>query len=78
MSVFIFSDKSVCVYEWKVSLGYVEVPYSPLLGHKYGVTCVRFSPQGTMLASASIDGSTVLWNVQVSSLYLYVIFYDCF
>lgn len=57
-------DKSVCVYEWKVSLGYVEVPYSPLLGHKYGVTCVRFSPQGTMLASASIDGSTVLWNVQ--------------
>lgn len=31
-------------------------------GHSYSVNCVRFSPHGTVLASASTDGTTVLWN----------------
>ncbi|XP_075219196.1 WD repeat, SAM and U-box domain-containing protein 1-like isoform X2 [Lycorma delicatula] len=57
-------DKSVCVWEWKPGLGFVDTTYSPLLSHKYTVTCVKFSPQGSLLASASIDGSTNLWNVQ--------------
>jgi WD40 repeat protein len=43
--------------------------YSPLSGHKYGVTCIRFSPQGTMLATSSVDGSTVLWSVRVGTGY---------
>ncbi|PSN46100.1 hypothetical protein C0J52_02299 [Blattella germanica] len=57
-------DKTVRVWEWKVGDGYVELPFSPLMGHKYGVTCVRFSPQSTMLATSSVDGSTMLWNVR--------------
>jgi WD40 repeat protein len=32
-------------------------------GHGYSVNCVRFSPHGTLLASASTDGTTVLWDV---------------
>lgn len=59
----IFSDKTVRVWEWNVGIGYKEKAYSPLRGHKYGVTCVRVSPQGCMVASASIDGTAVLWNI---------------
>ncbi|XP_047103130.1 WD repeat, SAM and U-box domain-containing protein 1-like [Schistocerca piceifrons] len=60
-------DKKIWVYDWHPGLGYIETPYSPLLGHKYGVTSVRFSPQGTMLATSSIDGTTALWNVQTGN-----------
>uniref|UniRef100_A0A0A9WSG0 WD repeat, SAM and U-box domain-containing protein 1 n=2 Tax=Lygus hesperus TaxID=30085 RepID=A0A0A9WSG0_LYGHE len=55
------SDKTVLVYEWRQSLGYVEAAYCPLRGHKYGVTCVRFSPSQPVLASSSIDGHTNVW-----------------
>ncbi|KAL0279620.1 UNVERIFIED_CONTAM: hypothetical protein PYX00_001136 [Menopon gallinae] len=58
------SDKTVRILEWKKGLGFVDVSFSPLHYHKYGVTWVRFSPQGTMLASSSLDGTTVLWNVK--------------
>ncbi|RWS01006.1 WD repeat: SAM and U-box domain-containing protein 1-like protein, partial [Dinothrombium tinctorium] len=37
---------------------------SPLLGHKYSVNCVRFSPFGTIIASGSTDGNVILWNAQ--------------
>ena len=33
-------------------------------GHSYGVNQVRFSPHGTVLASTSTDGTTVLWSVR--------------
>lgn len=36
------------------------------MGHKYGVTAVKVSPQSTMLATSSIDGTTLLWNLRVS------------
>lgn len=49
-------------------MGYEEASFSPLMGHKYGVTCVKVSPQSTMLASASIDGTTQLWNLRVKYL----------
>ncbi|XP_015111511.1 WD repeat, SAM and U-box domain-containing protein 1 [Diachasma alloeum] len=62
-----FRDKYVRVCEWQQAVGYTEVAYSPLKGHKYGVTCVKVSPQSTMLASASIDGTTVLWNLRTGS-----------
>ncbi|XP_069175368.1 WD repeat, SAM and U-box domain-containing protein 1 isoform X1 [Procambarus clarkii] len=58
------SDKSVRVYKWQVGDTFVEVSYSPLLGHTYGVNCVSFSPFGTKLASASTDGSTIIWDVK--------------
>ncbi|XP_039298056.1 WD repeat, SAM and U-box domain-containing protein 1 [Nilaparvata lugens] len=57
-------DKSVCVWEWKPGLGFVDTTYSPLTGHKYSVTSVRFSPEGSLLASASIDGTAIVWNVK--------------
>uniref|UniRef100_A0A1L8DNJ1 Putative wd40 domain protein n=1 Tax=Nyssomyia neivai TaxID=330878 RepID=A0A1L8DNJ1_9DIPT len=57
------SDKTVRVFRWIVGSGFVEESFSPLLGHKYGVTCVRMSPQGATLASSSVDGSIILWNI---------------
>ncbi|CAH1113976.1 unnamed protein product [Psylliodes chrysocephalus] len=57
------SDKTIRIWDWKVGLGYQERPSSPLRGHKYQVTCVRVSPQGSLLASASVDGTAVLWNI---------------
>ncbi|XP_033208709.1 WD repeat, SAM and U-box domain-containing protein 1-like isoform X2 [Belonocnema kinseyi] len=60
-------DKRVRIWGWKSGEGYVEAPFSPLLGHKYGVTCVKVSPQSTMLASSSIDGTTQLWNLRTGS-----------
>ncbi|XP_023289157.1 WD repeat, SAM and U-box domain-containing protein 1 [Orussus abietinus] len=61
-------DKSVRVWEWRQGVGYAEIYYSPLRGHKYGVTAVKVSPQSTMLASSSIDGTTQLWNLRVRRL----------
>ncbi|XP_052123852.1 uncharacterized WD repeat-containing protein alr3466-like [Frankliniella occidentalis] len=58
------SDKLVRVWEWIKGQGFVEASYSPLGGHRYAITSVRFSPLGTMLASSSSDGSTVLWNAR--------------
>ncbi|KAF7996737.1 hypothetical protein HCN44_002383 [Aphidius gifuensis] len=60
-------DKRVRVWEWQTGTGYTELPYSPLMGHKYGVTCVKVSPQSTMLATSSIDGTTQLWNLRTGS-----------
>jgi WD40 repeat protein len=45
-----------------------ESDTSPLEGHRYGVNQVEFSPDGELLASCSIDGSTILWNASVSCL----------
>lgn len=59
------SDKSVRAFEWVPGEGFKEVSFSPIGHHSYGVTDARFSPQGTMLATSSIDGSTVLWNIRV-------------
>ncbi|KAK9723454.1 U-box domain [Popillia japonica] len=57
------SDKTIKIWEWIPSKGYVQRDFSPLRGHKYGVTCVKVSPQGSMLATASVDGTAVLWNL---------------
>ncbi|XP_050711432.1 WD repeat, SAM and U-box domain-containing protein 1-like isoform X3 [Eriocheir sinensis] len=58
------SDKSVRLYKWQVGDKFAEVSHSPLLGHTYGVNYVNFSPFGSKLASASIDGSTIIWDVK--------------
>lgn len=57
-------DKKVIVCQWKPGLGFVETSYSPLSGHKYSVTCVRFSPTSPILATASVDGHTILWDIK--------------
>lgn len=38
-----------------------------MIGHKYGVTYVKVSPQGSMLISSSIDGTAILWNLHSSN-----------
>ena len=43
-----------------------------LLGHKYGVSGVRFSPRGTVLASCSWDDTIGLWDVQTGTLLAYL------
>jgi WD40 repeat protein len=35
----------------------------PLTGFKYTVTSVTFSPDGKLIASASMDGSIIVWDV---------------
>lgn len=40
-----YSDKTVRVWRWVAGSGYREEPFSPLLGHRYGVTSVRVSPK---------------------------------
>src|SRR6516162_5178373 len=32
--------------------------------HEYGVTSVKYSPDGKMLASASLDNTIKLWDIQ--------------
>lgn len=58
-------DKSVRLFALNSEGKFEEADFSPLLDHTYGVNCVRFSPFGTLLASCSTDGRTVLWNIQV-------------
>ncbi|XP_058121391.1 uncharacterized WD repeat-containing protein alr2800-like [Anopheles ziemanni] len=57
------SDKTVRVWRWAAGSGFREDAFSPLLGHRYGVTSVRVSPKGAVLASASVDGTVILWNL---------------
>lgn len=42
-----------------------EKHFSPLDAHTYSVNYVEFSPCGTMLASCSLDGTTLVWNAEV-------------
>lgn len=35
----------------------------PLLGHEREVTCVAFSPDGTMVAAGSLDSTILVWRV---------------
>ena len=43
-----------------------EMNYNPLEGHKYGVNFVEISPCGSKLASCSMDGNTIIWDIEVS------------
>lgn len=56
-------DKKVVICEWKKDLGFVEASYSPLIGHKYSITCVRFS-SSHLLATTSVDGHIILWDIK--------------
>ncbi|KAH8024330.1 hypothetical protein HPB51_022449 [Rhipicephalus microplus] len=57
------NDKTVRLWLFEAG-SFTESSASPLVGHKYGVNAVQFSPLGTALASCSIDGSVFIWNVQ--------------
>ncbi|XP_055379742.1 uncharacterized WD repeat-containing protein alr3466-like [Condylostylus longicornis] len=57
------SDKTIRLWKWIVGSGFVEESISPLRGHTYGVTSVKISPHGGVLASSSKDGSIILWDI---------------
>ncbi|XP_064612039.1 WD repeat, SAM and U-box domain-containing protein 1-like [Liolophura sinensis] len=54
-------DKTVRLWSTE---DFAELPISPLCGHTYVVYKCQFSPFGTTLASCSMDGSIILWNVK--------------
>lgn len=58
------SDHMVRIWNWsKKNQKFVEDVKSPLKHHSYAVNEVRFSPQGTMLATGSTDGSAAIWDL---------------
>jgi WD40 repeat protein len=52
-------------YLWSQSQGQQE---KTLLGHSESVTCLAYSPDGTMLASGSSDLNVKLWNPGTGAL----------
>ncbi|XP_026471916.1 WD repeat, SAM and U-box domain-containing protein 1-like [Ctenocephalides felis] len=66
-SILVPAIKTVRVWKWQIGEGFQEDEHSPFLGHKYGVTCVRISKKGDLLASSSVDGTTILWCTRSGS-----------
>ena len=61
-----FSDHLVRLWNWdNKAKEFIEDSKSPLKHHTYGVNEVRFSPQGTMLATGSTDGTAAIWDLAV-------------
>ena len=49
---------------WRYSAGmYIQSPVSPLNGHKYAVTSVKFSSDSKKIVSSSLDGAIIIWMV---------------
>jgi len=61
-------DKMVRLWVRNEEGRFEESDSSPMEGHRYGVNQVEFSPSGELLASCSLDGSTILWDASVSCL----------
>lgn len=59
------SDKTVRLFERCPEGQFVEKDFSPLAGHTYALTAVRFAACGTLLCSSSVDGTCIIWNVEV-------------
>ena len=67
-----YRDKMVRLWVRNEECRFEESDSSPMEGHRYGVNQVDFSPNGKLLASCSVDGSTILWDASVSCLSLTV------
>jgi WD40 repeat protein len=63
-----YRDKMVRLWFRNEQGRFEESDSSPMEGHRYGVNQVEFSPNGELLASCSLDGSTILWDASVSCL----------
>lgn len=67
------SDKLVRIWELKgeetseLDWNFIEKGFSPIDGHKYSINHVEFSPCGSMLATCSLDGTTMIWDTEVSA-----------
>lgn len=60
-----YSDKMVRLWVRNEEGRFEESDSSPMEGHRYGINQVEFSPNGELLASCSLDGSTILWDTRV-------------
>lgn len=68
------NDRTIRLWESNDQQYFDKPKLSTLIGHEYGVNCVRYSPFGTIIASASTDGCIILWNSQVSFSIFFFIF----
>ena len=64
-----YRDKMVRLWVRNEEGRFEESDSSPVEGHRFGVNQVEFSPNGELLASCSLDGSTILWDTRVSCLF---------
>lgn len=63
------SDKTVRIWEYTNAPEDIwELPFSPLLGHKYTVHCCCFSNTENLLITCSTDGNIFFWNTQNGEL----------
>ena len=79
---FIYSDKLVRIWSVETEeedggevIKIQEKSFSPLDAHTYSVNYVEFSPCGSMLASCSLDGTTLVWNTEVTNVFLRITSY---
>ncbi|OQR83142.1 hypothetical protein ACHHYP_15019 [Achlya hypogyna] len=54
------TDGIVCEYDCRMG-GYPSTPTRVFRGHSGGVTSVAWSPSGSLLATASVDGTVQVW-----------------
>ena len=60
----VFSDRTVRL--WHLADDQKEYGNPDILRHhSLSVNRVRFSPQGTMLATCSADGTAIIWDLSV-------------
>ena len=55
-------DGTVQIRQFDPDESAILEPTVSLSGHAAGVTAVQFSPNGTLIATASVDGTTKIWN----------------
>ena len=51
-------------WEWDYLMRLRDGAREPLVGHKAGLWTALFSPDGTQIATASIDGTAKIWNAR--------------
>ncbi|ESA36472.1 wd-40 repeat protein [Leptolyngbya sp. Heron Island J] len=55
-------DGTVQIHPFDPDGAIILEPAITLSGHTAGVTAVQFSPNGTLIATASVDGTAKIWN----------------
>lgn len=67
-----YRDKMIRLWSRGDDGRFEECEISPLEGHRYSVNQVEFSPNGEWIVSCSLDGLTLLWDVEVFNVSLII------